>query len=571
MRAASTGASVEDAARAAVQTAVERLWGAGAAPRAAQVSAAAAVLRGRDALVLAPTGYGKSLIYQCLPEAARALRERRHSARGSERTELQIAGAAGGIVVVVTPLLALAADQTRSCEDRGLSVAQWHSAISPDTLEKLARELTEYAEGDDPEDSPVDVLFATPEALARNVALRTALAELAKAGRVLALAVDEAHCVASWGHDFRPCYLVLGALRDGAGGEGACLQTDTPMVALTATATAEVEGQIREALGLRNDCNVERVELNRPNLRYEVLRKEDLRGASSKENTPPGPCSGGGGESKGRDEEVVEDGLEEGQEESDDDDDEKLLSYDGAFAHLAAFICEQQRAGHAGIVFCRRRATVDRLASALVDEGVQAEPFHAGLAGARRSAVLRDFMQGDETCVVATVAFGMGMDRADVRYVCHWNLPGMTAYYQPSGRAGRDGARAICRVYVDEEDTAELCRLERGGGEDGEAQGAVAFVARRAACRRSVLLSHFGRNHSRQCKQGEDEPCDRCRERGSASPVMATAQQLVLPSAIRSVSVREPCQPRTEARRSPVRTLKRPRRAAFVPPRRTAM
>lgn len=513
---------------AAVRAAVARLFGAGVQPRGAQLAAAAAALRGDDALLVAPTGFGKSMCYQALPEAARVLRE----GRGEHEGVLGGGHFSRAVVVCVTPLLALSADQARSCEEKGLSVARWDSTIGRDKLARTARELVEFAEEEDAAGSPCDVLFATPEALAGSAELRQALRALSASDRILALAVDEAHCVAEWGHDFRPAYLSLRGLREGAQQGGACLAADTPVLALTATATKDVEWQLRECLGLRRShCLVERVDLNRPNHGYEVFHKEDLRG----------------------------------------DDSGDADANAAAMAHLARFVAEQQANGAAGIVYARRRADVERLAGQLEDApGVElVEGYHAGMSEERRAAILRDFVGGEAVCVVATVAFGMGIDRADVRFVAHFDLPGAASLYQMFGRAGRDGQPAVCRVYVSSKDIDETEKLVKAGG-GAEAEAAATFVGRRVRCRRAALLAHFG--EYRACAEC-DTRCDMCLARAAggsgARPSAETAALRPLPQ---QEAVPQQ-QPRSAVRKPPVYAPQPPghlkrRRRAFVPPRR---
>ncbi|ACO63397.1 predicted protein, partial [Micromonas commoda] len=380
--------------------------------------------QGRDCLATLPTGFGKSMVYQ-LPAMWREEMDR------------------PGVTVVVTPLLSLLRDQLRGCEDLDLNAAAWCGTADKRDTERIDRDLRLDADDGGP---GIRLLYTTPESLGSNARLRDALRACARNGFLTSIAVDEAHCVASWGHDFRPAYLALKDFRDDVVGPG------VPFQALTATATPRVKEQIVSALGLRDPALIA-TSLNRRNLRYE----------------------------------------------------------DVALAHLAAMAKETKERwpGSAGIVYARTRAECERLAALLQDKhDVDCEVFHAGRTGEALARTQGNWAGGDVHCVVATVAFGMGVDKADVRFVAHWGPPTtLEGLYQESGRAGRDSNPARCVMYVGSNELDELRKVTGGGG---DAHAAVDAYARGVSrCRRVGLLEHFGERRAGGCGEGE-ERCDVC-------------------------------------------------------------
>jgi ATP-dependent DNA helicase RecQ len=305
-----------------------------------------AVLAGRDALGILPTGGGKSVCYQ-VPALA-----------------------LGGLTLVVTPLVSLMEDQVGRARGAGLRAAHLSAAqTATERRETLARATS----------GGLDILFVAPERL-ELTAFREALA----ATDVRLLAVDEAHCISEWGHDFRPAYRRIGVLR----GSLAC-----PTLALTATATPAVRDDVLASLALTRPLVVVR-SFDRPNLSWSVLRGRSLA------------------------------------------------------ERVAAVYALLRRLRGCAIVYAPTRRAVERVRDGLAGRGLATEAYHAGLPGAERSRVQAAFMDGACRVVVATNAFGMGIDKADVRTVAHVQLPGtLEAYYQEAGRAGRDGGPARCIAF----------------------------------------------------------------------------------------------------------------------------
>ena len=314
--------------------------------RGAQEEIVGHLINGGDALVLMPTGGGKSLCYQ-LPSLLRQ-----------------------GCGIVVSPLIALMQDQVDALLQAGVKAAFVNSsqdfATAAETEKRLLR-------GD------LDLLYVAPERLLTERFLAL-LEHLHGKAQIALFAIDEAHCVSQWGHDFRPEYLTLGNVARQIGGR---LQT----LALTATADAPTRGDIVEKLFPANPPRVFVRSFDRPNLRLAFQTKE----RSSRQ--------------------------------------------------VLAFVRAHE--GESGIVYCASRRKVEELATTLIAAGVNAKPYHAGLDKGRRDANQDSFQQDDGVVMTATVAFGMGIDKPDVRFVCHADLPSnVEAYYQEIGRAGRDGLPA---------------------------------------------------------------------------------------------------------------------------------
>ena len=379
------------------------------------------VAGGGDALVLMPTGGGKSLCYQ-VPAIVR------HRA-------------GQGVSVVVSPLIALMHDQVGALEEAGVHAAFLNSTLDGDEARQIERELLS---------GRLVLLYAAPERILtpRFLAMLDSLHER---GRLALFAIDEAHCVSQWGHDFRAEYLGLSALHERYPG--------VPRVALTATADAHTRRDIVERLSLAQArCFVS--SFDRPNIRYAIAEKDNAR------------------------------------------------------AQLLRFLRDEHE-GDAGIVYCQSRRKVEETAQWLSDEGIPALPYHAGLEAETRRRHQDRFLREDGLVIAATIAFGMGIDKPDVRFVAHLDLPkNIEAYYQETGRAGRDGAPADAwmayglsdvvnqRRMIDEGEADEdFKRLQRGKLE------ALLALAEAHDCRRVRLLAYFGEERPPGWRCGN---CDNC-------------------------------------------------------------
>ena len=368
------------------------------------------VAGGGDALVLMPTGGGKSLCYQ-IPALLRP-----------------------GCAIVVSPLIALMQDQVDALTQLGVKAACLNSTL--DWREAQAVEQAMFS-------GNLDLVYIAPERLLleRTLAMLDALYE---AGKLALFAIDEAHCVSQWGHDFRPEYLQLSALHE--------RYPKVPRIALTATADQATRNEMLQRLGL-GDARVFLSSFDRPNIRYTVVEK------------------------------------------------------DNAKKQLLGFLAGRQ--GQAGIVYCLSRKKVEETAEWLSAQGYPALPYHAGLPAAERAANQRRFLREEGLIMCATIAFGMGIDKPDVRFVAHLDLPkSIEAYYQETGRAGRDGEPSEAWMAYGMQDVAlQHARIAESGAAEGqkilESQRLTALLAYCEAprCRRQVLLNYFGE---------ERAPCGNC-------------------------------------------------------------
>jgi ATP-dependent DNA helicase RecQ len=375
--------------------------------RGAQGDIVAHVAGGGDALVLMPTGGGKSLCYQ----VPALLRE--------------------GTGVVVSPLIALMQDQVAALTQAGVRAAFLNSTLDLDQVRDVERRLLS---------GQLDLLYVAPERL-----LTPRCLELLDRAKLALFAIDEAHCVSQWGHDFRPEYLQLAVLHERYPG--------VPRIALTATADPQTRAEILERLAL-GGARVFISSFDRPNIRYTIVDKADAR------------------------------------------------------AQFLAFYREEH-AGDAGIVYCLSRRKVDETAAWLLDHGVDALPYHAGMDAATRAAHQERFQRDDGIVMVATIAFGMGIDKPDVRFVAHLDLPkSIEGYYQETGRAGRDGQPADAWMAYGLADVVQQRRLiEQSEASDAYKRvssaklDALLGLCETAGCRRVRLLAYFGE---------ASEPCGNC-------------------------------------------------------------
>src|SRR5450756_2317760 len=356
------------------------------------------VVNGGNCLVLMPTGGGKSLCYQ-LPSLLRR-----------------------GCGIVVSPLIALMHDQVAGLLEAGVKAAVLNSTLSFSEASAVEARLLA---GD------LDLLYIAPERLVTP----RCLAMLGRA-RVALFAIDEAHCVSQWGHDFRPEYIGLSVIAERF--------PDVPRIALTATADDLTRKEIVDRLGLAGAPRFV-ASFDRPNIRYEIVDKE---------NAP---------------------------------------------AQLKTFITERH-AGDAGIVYCLSRAKVEDTAAALTKAGIAALPYHAGLDAATRARNQDRFINEDGVVIVATIAFGMGIDKPDVRFVAHLDLPkSIEAYYQETGRAGRDGKQADAWMTYGLADIVQQRRMiDQSAGKDAYKRvsvgklDALVGLCETTGCRRVRLLDYFG-------------------------------------------------------------------------------
>lgn len=392
--------------------------------RPGQSDAVEATLERRDAIVLLPTGSGKSLCFQ-IPAIVDAERK-------------------AGTTIVVSPLIALMQDQVSALTARGIAAAALNSQQSEDEQNAVVQR---FLQGD------LALLYVSPERAAqagfRRLLLRTPIARYA---------IDEAHCVSQWGHDFRPDYLLLRELRD---------VVEAPVIALTATATPIVLEEIANQLALTTPLHV-RTGFDRPNLSFEVfgLRKEEERLATALDQIDAAGIRG-----------RAKRGVIPGR----------------------------------AIIYCSTRKVTERVAKWLRSSGVKVGYYHAGRTQLARERAQSAFEQARTRVLVATNAFGMGIDIPDVRLIIHFQTPGsLEAYYQEAGRAGRDGEPARCVLFFGKADLMTQRRLGQSSPAsttmDQRREAALAEVERYATqslCRHQTLVSHFTHR--------DDEPiCDRC-------------------------------------------------------------
>ncbi|MGK0374191.1 MAG: ATP-dependent DNA helicase RecQ [Arenicella sp.] len=378
--------------------------------RGSQKEVIETVLSGKDALVLMPTGGGKSLCYQ-IPGLVRS-----------------------GLAIVVSPLIALMQDQVSALQQLGLKAAYLNSTLSREEQNQIMRSIY---------DGELEILYVAPERLLQQNTL-----ERLSSVEVSLIAIDEAHCVSQWGHDFRVDYLGLHVLQQAFPG--------VPRVALTATADEKTREEIIARLALFQP-KVFVSSFDRPNIRYAVEEK---------------------GEAK---------------------------------AQLLKFL--QDYKNQAGIVYCMSRNRVDGISAWLAQRGIKALPYHAGLGADERAENQRRFLREDAVVMVATIAFGMGIDKPDVRFVAHLDLPkSMEAYYQETGRAGRDGLPSVAWMIYGLADVMRIVKMVQDSNANEQHKRAernkiesLLGWCETNTCRRRALLRYFGEQREEVCGN-----CDIC-------------------------------------------------------------
>jgi ATP-dependent DNA helicase RecQ len=397
------------AVSAAALDVLRRVWGYPSF-RGPQQAIVDHVCAGGDALVLMPTGAGKSLCYQ-VPSLVR-----------------------DGTGVVVSPLIALMQDQVDALRENGVRAEYLNSTLSLDEVRRVERAVRA---------GEIDLLYVAPERLLTDRCL-----ELLDSARLALFAIDEAHCVSQWGHDFRPEYLGLSVLHERF--------PQVPRIALTETADPQTRREIRERLALE-DAREFVSSFDRPNIRYTIVEKDEPR------------------------------------------------------RQLLALLSGELR-GQAGVVYCATRKRVDDTAHWLAEHGFDALPYHAGMPAEQRASNQSRFLREDGVVMVATIAFGMGIDKPDVRFVAHLDMPkSVEGYYQETGRAGRDGLPAQAWMAYGLQDVVNNRRLidESEAGDEHKRVSrakldAMVALAEADSCRRVMLLRYFGE------ASGPCGNCDNC-------------------------------------------------------------
>ncbi|MGC1390274.1 MAG: DNA helicase RecQ [Bacteroidales bacterium] len=370
------------------------------------------VLSGRDTFVLMPTGGGKSLCYQ-LPAVMKK-----------------------GIAIVISPLIALMKNQVDAMRNFSTNDDVAHFLNSSLTKTEIARVKKDVLSG------KAKLLYVAPESLTKEENI-----EFLKNIDISFYAIDEAHCISEWGHDFRPEYRRIRPIIDMIG--------RSPIIALTATATPKVQHDIQKNLSIL-DADVFKSSFNRPNLYYEVKSKQDVT--------------------------------------------KEIIKY------------IKNNAGKSGIIYCLSRKKVEEIAEVLKVNGIKALPYHAGMDSATRTSNQDKFLMEEADIIVATIAFGMGIDKPDVRFVIHYDIPkSLEGYYQETGRAGRDGGEGNCIAYYSYNDILKLEKFMQGKPIAEQEIGKQLLLetvsyAESSVCRRKLLLHYFGEEYLKD----NCEACDNC-------------------------------------------------------------
>jgi ATP-dependent DNA helicase RecQ len=370
------------------------------------------VLAGRDTFVLMPTGGGKSLCYQ-LPAVMKK-----------------------GIAIVISPLIALMKNQVDAMRNFSTDDDVAHFLNSSLTKTEIARVKKDVLSG------KAKLLYVAPESLTKEENI-----EFLKNIDISFYAIDEAHCISEWGHDFRPEYRRIRPIIDLIG--------RSPIIALTATATPKVQHDIQKNLSIL-EADVFKSSFNRPNLYYEVKSKQDVA--------------------------------------------KEIIKY------------IKNNAGKSGIIYCLSRKKVEEMAEVLKVNGIKALPYHAGMDSATRTMNQDKFLMEEADIIVATIAFGMGIDKPDVRFVIHYDIPkSLEGYYQETGRAGRDGGEGNCIAYYSYNDILKLEKFMQGKPIAEQEIGKQLLLetvsyAESSVCRRKLLLHYFGEEYTKE----NCEACDNC-------------------------------------------------------------
>ena len=370
------------------------------------------VLAGRDTFVLMPTGGGKSLCYQ-LPAVM-----------------------GEGTAIVISPLIALMKNQVDAMRNFSTNDDVAHFLNSSLTKTEIARVKKDVL------DQQAKLLYVAPESLTKEENI-----EFLKNIRISFYAIDEAHCISEWGHDFRPEYRRIRPIIDTIG--------RSPIIALTATATPKVQHDIQKNLGIL-EADEFKSSFNRPNLYYEVKSKQDVT--------------------------------------------KEIIRY------------IKNNPGKSGIIYCLSRKKVEEMAEVLKVNGIKALPYHAGMDSATRTQNQDKFLMEEADVIVATIAFGMGIDKPDVRFVIHYDIPkSLEGYYQETGRAGRDGGEGNCIAYYSYNDIVKLEKFMQGKPIAEQEIGKQLLLetvsyAESSVCRRKLLLHYFGEEYEKE----NCEACDNC-------------------------------------------------------------
>ena len=386
------------------------------------------VLAGRDTFVLMPTGGGKSLCYQ-LPALIME-----------------------GVAIVISPLIALMKNQVDSMRafSENPGIAHFlNSSLNKSAVQQVRQDVL---------DGKTKLLYFAPESLTKedNVAFLRKI-------KISFYAIDEAHCISEWGHDFRPEYRRIRPIINEIG--------NAPLIALTATATPKVQMDIQKNLGM-NDAAVFRSSFNRPNLYYEIRPKRNV--------------------------------------------DHDIILY------------IKQNEGKSGIIYCLSRKKVEELAELLVANGIKALPYHAGMDAQTRADNQDAFLKEGADVIVATIAFGMGIDKPDVRFVIHYDIPkSLEGYYQETGRAGRDGGEGFCLTFYNYKDIQKLEKFMQGKPVAEQEIGKLLLLetqsyAESSMCRRRTLLHYFGEEYTED-NCGNCDNCCNPRPRINATEELVTA------------------------------------------------